>query len=864
MTEEYRNEMKYYKQLALAVERRISDLNVCLDDSTLYSTNTTTNLPSDTDECFDQTNMSYDYVHDRSSFSFIGDHLTTDLSETKPDEMFNSNDFESMNSQVTIIDMSSENKNEIQIPKDRNDNKPQKRNDEGVTRDTADGLLDSNNTKLWTVGKIRTDNNSPSLESPSSESVTKKVDPLAKSPYLRRTPSKDNVLGSGSAKNMKTTPTNNPLKKKKITPMMKENISPAVVGKKPIPKGRSPYELPKVTKKTVIQQHKLSPAKNITGSLNNISSGLTSPPKLVRQNSYTLESPSPLLLAHLEVQSITSGIDVGSISMSESTSQLCQIQKNRSVDNNLDLSTSIGSDINSLSLGEVSTHIDETPRRNRSKISDFNATPVNSSENKVSNISNTENLKNNASASSSTNMRNVCNELFKETETIKHNASEHSASTHLPRTESSATSLKDKSLYSESDVVQNEFENKIVSNGIEILSDLKSISSKDSPKVYFDFIMRKFQEDHEKQMNALIQKQHDEQLILKKTFENQQKVLLDQFQTAFNTQNQVSKKRHSSQAISVPSRRSDEEETHVGKHKTVQLLQKDNAQHSSDTSCSDSMEKYLTISADVLNTSRCLLINRKTVNLSPTDIQCVNVMPRQSSIPCIMGDGEPSHSDRISAAKVKEAATKKYHKISSLDDARTDPNSLYLRRTNNDSYFDANRSFQGYEEMALDESLDTARTNNTLDDLNFSFASDDGAHTNKLYTDGNRNEYFSNNSNNDYEKASKLKNARSKISEIQKNLASQTLSMTRSLHSDSHYLETDRHLSASDQAVSLSSIDVMSDYYTRNYADRNHLSLNLTEINKPSGRPQPLKRKYKCPEELQREVGLFVFSFICV
>lgn len=850
--------MKYYKQLALAVERRISDLNVCLDDSTLYSTNTTTNMPSDTEECFDQTNMSYD----RSSFSFIGDQLTTDFSEPKPDELFESNDFESINSQITIIDMSSEHKNDKEIPKlDRKENKPQKRNDENSVkiRDSADGSVDSNNTKLWTVGKIHTGNNSPSLESPSIESVTKKGDPFTKSPYLTRTPSKDNVLGSSSAKNMKTTPTNNPLKRKKITPMKKENISPAVVGKKPIPKGKSPYELPKVTKKTMIQPHKLSPAKNITGSLNNISSGLTSPPKLVRQISYTLESPSPLLLAHLEVQSITSGIDVGSISMSESTSRLCNVPKNRSADKSLDLNTSVGSDINSLSLGEVSLHIDETPKRNQSKICDMNVTPVNSSQNKVPNTSNTENLKSSASTLSSTNMRNVCNELFKETETVKRNALEQSASSHeVPPTESKATSLKDNSLYGESDVVQNEFENKIVSNGIEILSDLKSISSKDSPKVYFDFIMRKFQEDHEKQMNALIQKQHDEQLILKKSFENQQKVLLDQFQTAFSGPNQASKKRHSSQVISAPTRRSEEEDTHVAKHKTLHSLQKDNSQHSSDTSCSDSMEKYLTISADVLNTSRCLLINRKTVNLSPTDIQCVNVMPRQASIPCIMGDGEPSsHTDRISAVRTKEVATKKYHKITSMDDARTDPISLYLRRTNNDSYFDANRSFQGYEEMALDESLDTGRTNNTLDDLNFSFASDDEAHTNKLYTDGNRNEYFANssNSNGDYERTAKLKNARSKISEIQKNLASQTLSMTRSLHSDNHYLDNDVHVSASDQAVSLSSIDVMSDYYTRNYTDRNHLSLNLTEINKPSGKPQPFKRKYKSPEDLQREVG---------
>lgn len=51
--------------------------------------------------------------------------------------------------------------------------------------------------------------------------------------------------------------------------------------------------------------------------------------KLVRQSSYTLLQPSPQLLAHLEVQSMNTGIDMNCISMSESLSNLSSPNKKR-------------------------------------------------------------------------------------------------------------------------------------------------------------------------------------------------------------------------------------------------------------------------------------------------------------------------------------------------------------------------------------------------------------------------------------------------------------------------------------------------------------------------------------------------------
>ncbi|CAH0751720.1 unnamed protein product [Diatraea saccharalis] len=52
-------------------------------------------------------------------------------------------------------------------------------------------------------------------------------------------------------------------------------------------------------------------------------------PKLIRQRSYTLLKPSPQLLAHLEVQSLNTGVEMSCISMSDSISNLNSPSKKR-------------------------------------------------------------------------------------------------------------------------------------------------------------------------------------------------------------------------------------------------------------------------------------------------------------------------------------------------------------------------------------------------------------------------------------------------------------------------------------------------------------------------------------------------------
>ncbi|XP_023938849.2 uncharacterized protein LOC112046463 isoform X2 [Bicyclus anynana] len=73
-------------------------------------------------------------------------------------------------------------------------------------------------------------------------------------------------------------------------------------------------------------------SKSFTGSLNEIhieSLKDTQALPLVRQRSYTVLKPSPMLLAHLEVQSMNTGIEVTSISMSESLSNISSTYKKR-------------------------------------------------------------------------------------------------------------------------------------------------------------------------------------------------------------------------------------------------------------------------------------------------------------------------------------------------------------------------------------------------------------------------------------------------------------------------------------------------------------------------------------------------------
>ncbi|CAG5045647.1 unnamed protein product [Parnassius apollo] len=73
-------------------------------------------------------------------------------------------------------------------------------------------------------------------------------------------------------------------------------------------------------------------SKSFTGSLHDVckeSSKETQTKPLVRQRSYTVLTPSPMLLAHLQIQSLSTGVEMTSISMSDSLSNLSSPNKKR-------------------------------------------------------------------------------------------------------------------------------------------------------------------------------------------------------------------------------------------------------------------------------------------------------------------------------------------------------------------------------------------------------------------------------------------------------------------------------------------------------------------------------------------------------
>ncbi|CAK1580669.1 unnamed protein product [Parnassius mnemosyne] len=73
-------------------------------------------------------------------------------------------------------------------------------------------------------------------------------------------------------------------------------------------------------------------SKSFTGSLHDIrkeSSKETQSKPLIRQRSYTVLTPSPMLLAHLQIQSLSTGVEMTSISMSDSLSNLSSPNKKR-------------------------------------------------------------------------------------------------------------------------------------------------------------------------------------------------------------------------------------------------------------------------------------------------------------------------------------------------------------------------------------------------------------------------------------------------------------------------------------------------------------------------------------------------------
>lgn len=731
MTQECRQEMQYYKKLAIAVEKRISELKTCIDDSTICSNN----IVSDTEDGFDDINLSFDIVPESDKITIPNDNSES----TKCDEIDCQDDYENLNSETTIIDFNSENlhKPDIQT-KDMNDlhvndNKIHPSNGSHRNETTSDNLIDSKiSTKPFSIEPPVTEDNIL---------TKKKID-------------SENVKDLASTKNTM-------IQKaiKSVSPLKKEFQSPIIINRT--------YTKEKTvsvtkTKKTPPKNYKMPASKNITGSLNDISSGLSSPPKLVRQNSYTLDSPSPLLLAHLESQSQSSGIQLDSISMSDLPNIQQSSTLEKSVEHKVKQSTS------SKKSNELKISLDQNGCKENTQLP-ITATPTIKYDNtKTESHSEQQSVK-----------PSVKRNLFADESLLNNNISADKSSNGTT-------------------------ENKI--------TELKTISKDlNESDIYLNMIMKKIRDDQEKQMMKLIKMQQEEQELLRQSFAKQQNILLTQFKTAITNAKNIGSKN----SLFANSDNNNREKSLVKSNH--------NTENSSISPQSiENTDKYLSISLDILNESRTLLTNKREVKLSPTDIQCVNVIP----------------SKLTESKEIKN--TKNSIPVQSSEPSLYDESDISLK-----SGKSLNGSNIGSAYYLSDSNMNS-NSSILQDDLNLSFCSDEGSHTNKSFENSKNR---SSNILNDTEKAIKLKKALNKISEIQKNLASQTLAMEkRSFRNDNDISQESLH------NISLSSIEYMPTYEPdQKLLDRHSLSLDLVDIHRPSSK-QTRNRVGKSSKQICIEV----------
>lgn len=772
MTPECRQEMQYYKQLAVAVERRINDLRFCLDETTINSNI----LHSDSEEWCDGINISMvssknDYINE--SFSdYKYDCLNTNY-HVQP----NDNEFESMNSQLTVIDNEEHLSETKSSPNKVNENS---QNKTAKVEQILDISKDATPTNLDDLNSNRLKN---SVEKPAQKEVcaTKDINfnissadhlKIAKNFNINIESTKpantcDNSKNDVSSSKIipKPSPVSSKLKKNNS----KKDIS--VSSKSFDAKSKNNVlNLKKISKKSIIDnKNKLSPSKNVTGSLNNISSGLSSPPKLVRQNSYTLEYPSPLLLAHLEVQSLASGVEMHSISMSDSTStsHLCNT-KQKNLDSNIakEVWSSLGSDINSLSLNECSVVAEKNSDVSAVKEAsvdlgcDENAHLKIFDQNSNSTLSSAQNLK-----------------ITKISESQVHYYS-------------SVTSDEETSQRS--------------------LSLDTSNKSQNSNNASLKFILKKFEEEHTKKLAELVRKQKEEQSLLQKSYENQQKLLLAQFQSI----RQKDRSGTSNKSSSITETENNKCDSKVN--------QKDSHKQISESVPSQSHHSYL----------------QKTMK-TPSNADSV-------------GNSTAKSSPRIVNEKHFES---KVMRSEEYDKTTVNPTKeKFSEYTKNKDY----SACDTYDNMV------TSASANTLDDINITFASDDS--TSFAENSNNNTPLYSNVTVREIDGMSKLKSAFDKITRIQQNLASQSsFKYPVDLMSQKTYYEDDC-LSNKSQTVSLSSIGTISQVCSEadiHYPvmDRNALSLNLVDISRPqSGRNQNyFKHKTVTEKEVIRfSIGYFI------
>ncbi|XP_050684800.1 uncharacterized protein LOC126979519 isoform X3 [Leptidea sinapis] len=243
--------------------------------------------------------------------------------------------------------------------------------------------------------------------------------------------------------------------------------------------------------------------KIFTGSLNDIhkesSKDMESIP-LSRQRSYTVLIPSPLLMAHLEVQSQSKGVEINSISMSESLSNLTSPSKKR---RSWDLETakvkwsSMALELKNKNINAVNKNVTAKPAVKKTSLAKARARSVQERNNRVSNVYKPMNKSD--SVQKSKNNFNLS----------RSNSEQHNRPIVNKAITPKQPLQKDK----------------------EDLTTKKHISESEDPATRVRELYEKIQKQQLAQMENLVEKQKKEQMLLQQVFEEQNNLLYSQLKT---------------------------------------------------------------------------------------------------------------------------------------------------------------------------------------------------------------------------------------------------------------------------------------------------------------------------------------------
>lgn len=251
-------------------------------------------------------------------------------------------------------------------------------------------------------------------------------------------------------------------------------------------------------------------SKSFTGSLNDLHTDSMKEsqirPKLTRQRSYTLLKPSPQLLAHLEVQSLNTGVEMSCISMSESLSNLSSPNKKR---RSWDLESA------KVKWSSMAVELNKKNVTNLSKVNGINKSPV--SRPTAKKVPQAFPARTKSLTQEKPRRNSVTARSLPKSEPVQRSAKKSQSPV---RNMTASRSIAKESASPKSNIQKNEN-----------ISPKPLISESEDPAARVKELYEKIQKQQLIQMASLVEKQKREQMLLQQVFEEQNNLLYKQLKT---------------------------------------------------------------------------------------------------------------------------------------------------------------------------------------------------------------------------------------------------------------------------------------------------------------------------------------------